>query len=256
MTHGEMRESLAGYALHALADDEARELEAHLATCEECREELALLQDAAASLAPGFVREGPPEALRDRIRDAVRAPAVVPLGDPSRARRMGSPDLQTHRPQPGRAGLLALAVAAALIIVVAGFAVSLEQRFATLRAQVGTERQALAVLADPSSRVVTLSGSAAGNVRFVFDPAKRRGVLVATGLRDPGPDFVYQLWLVAGAAPESVGVFRPAPGAPVIVPVGADFPRYQAVAVSVERGPNGAPRPSAAPVLVARLGPD
>ena len=256
MTHDEMRESLAGYALHALADDEAREVEAHLATCEKCRGEFARLQDAAASLAAGFVQEAPPESLRDRLRDATRPPAVVPLRDPSRSARIGSQDLQTRRPRRDRAGMLRLAVAAALVIVAAGFAVSLEQRLATLRTQAAAERQALTVLADPSSRVVTLSGSAAGSVRFVFDPATRRGVLVATGLRDPGPDFVYQLWLVAGAAPESVGVFRPAPGAPVVVPVGADFPRYQAVAVSVERGPNGAPRPSAAPVLIARLGPD
>jgi anti-sigma-K factor RskA len=255
MTHGEMQESLAGYALHALVDDEARELEAHLATCEECREELARLQDTAASLAASFVPEGPPETLRNRIRDAVRTHAIAPYCDSSQARKIGSPGPQTRRPRRGRAGLMALAAAAALIIV-ASFAVSLERRFATLRTQVEAERQALAVLADPASRVVTLSGSAAGNVRFVFDPPTRRGVLVATGLRDPGRDFVYQLWLVAGAAPESVGVFRPAPGAPVIVPVGADFPRYQAVAVSVERGPNGAPRPSAAPVLIARLGQD
>jgi anti-sigma-K factor RskA len=240
MTHAEMRESLAGYALHALPDDEAREVEAHLDVCGECRGELKALQASAASLAEGFVAEAPPEALRGRVLAAVRRPAVLSLG-PARERRPG----------PGAFALLA---AAAAVIVVIGAAVSLEQRFMALRAQIGSQTQALAVLADPASRIVTLNGTTAGSVRFVFDPATHRGVLVATGMRDPGPDFVYQLWLVAGTKPESAGVFRPAPGAPVVVPVAGDFPRYQAVAVSVERGPNGAPRPSAAPVLVGKLG--
>jgi hypothetical protein len=145
-------------------------------------------------------------------------------------------------------------VAAAVILVLAGIAVSLQQRLGALSARLASQTEALALLADPASRVVTLSGSAAGRVRFVFDPATGRGALIATGLRDLGPDLVYQLWLVAGATPQSAGVFRPSSGTPVVVAVGAEFPRYQAVAVSVEHGPHGAARPSAAPVLVGKFG--
>jgi anti-sigma factor RsiW len=234
MTHDEIRESLPGYALSALAPEELRDVEAHLAACEECRRELVVFEEAASSLAAGFAPEEPPAALRGRVLDAVR-----PRGRTVRL---------------GRGWTAALAAAAAVILVLAGLAVSLEQRLTALTTRTASEAQALALLADPASRVVTLSGSAAGSVRFVFDPTSGRGALVATGLRDPGPDLVYQLWLVAGATPRSAGVFRPASGTPVIVAVGADFPRYQAVAISVEHGPNGAPRPSAAPVLVGRLG--
>ena len=233
MSHDEIRESLPGYALRALAPEEVRDVEAHLAACEECRRELAVFEEAASSLAAGFAPEEPPAALRGRILDAAR-----PRGRTVRL---------------GRGWTVALAAAAAVIIVLGGIAVSLEQRLTALTTRTASEAQVLALLADPASRVVTLSGSAAGSVRFVFDPTSGRGALVATGLRDPGPDLVYQLWLVAGATPRSVGVFRPASGTPVIVAVGADFPRYQAVAISVERGPNGAARPSAAPVLVGKL---
>ncbi len=234
MTHDEIRESIPGYALHALAPEDARDVEAHLATCAECQRELGVFEDAAASLAIGFAPEEPPAALRRRVLDAVRS-----------RRRTGA---------LGVGWTAALAAAAALIVVLAGVALSLEQRLGALTARVDSETQALALLADPASRLVTLSGSAGGRVRFVFDPATGRGALVATGLRNPGSDLVYQLWLVAGAAPHSAGVFRPSSGTPVIVAVGADFPRYQAVAISVERGPNGAARPSAAPVLVGKLG--
>lgn len=234
MTHDEIRDAIPGYALHALESADARDVEAHLATCAECRRELAIFQDAAASLAGGFAPLEPPAALRGRVLDAVR------------------PRRRTGGLGPGWAAVLA--AAAAIIVVLAGIAASLEQRLTALTARVESETQALALVADPSSRVVTLSGSAAGSVRFVFDPTSGRGALIATGLRDPGPDLVYQLWLVAGSTPRSAGVFRPASGTPVIVAVGADFPRYQAVAVSVEHGPNGAARPSAAPILVGRLG--
>jgi anti-sigma-K factor RskA len=233
MTHDEIRESLPGYALHALVPEDARAVEAHLGTCNECRLELALFQDAAASLSSGFAEQVPPDTLRRRIMRTVRR----------------------GRPSGGfRPGWTVAMAAAAAIVVLAGVALSLEQRLTALRSNIGAEAQALTILADPASRVVTLNGPAMGSVRFVFDPATGKGALVATGLRDPGPDLVYQLWLVAGTTPQSAGVFRPAPGAPVVVPVGADFGRYQAVAVSVERGPNGAPRPSAAPILSGKLG--
>lgn len=234
MTHDEIRESIAGYALRALTVEDARDVEAHLATCADCRRALAGFEETAAFLAEGFEAHEPPAALRGHVLDAVR-----PRG---RTGRLGS------------GWTVALAAAAAVIIVLVGVTLALEQRLATITTRVGSETQALALLADPASRVVTLSGSAAGSVRFVFDPTSGRGALVATGLRDPGPDLVYQLWLVAGATPQSAGVFRPTSETPVVVAVGADFPRYQAVAVSVEHGPKGAPRPSAAPVLVGKLG--
>jgi anti-sigma-K factor RskA len=234
MTHNEVRESIPGYALHALALEEAQDVEAHLATCEECRRELAFFREVTASLAAGVATQEPPAGLRSLVLDAVRPPR------------------RTGRAHPGWA--IALAATAAIVVVLAGIVLLLEQRLTSLSTRVESEARALVLLASPTARVATLSGSGAGSVRFVFDPTSGRGALIAAGLRDPGPDLVYQLWLVAGTTPQSAGVFRPVPGAPVIVAVGADFPRYQAVAISVERGPRGAARPSAAPILVGRLG--
>src|SRR5262249_56541165 len=72
---------VAPYALDALDHDEEREFEEHLAGCERCREELAGLREAAASLAYATPGPAPPPALKERILDQARAerPNVVSL---------------------------------------------------------------------------------------------------------------------------------------------------------------------------------
>src|SRR5215475_6176501 len=64
---------LAAYALDALDDDERERFERHLPNCEECTEQLALLQEPVAALA--YAAEGPvpPRELRDRIIEGARA---------------------------------------------------------------------------------------------------------------------------------------------------------------------------------------
>ena len=62
-------------------NDEEREFEEHLASCERCREELAGLREAAAGLAYGAAGPAPPPELKQRILDQARAerPNVIPL---------------------------------------------------------------------------------------------------------------------------------------------------------------------------------
>jgi anti-sigma-K factor RskA len=101
----------AAYALDALDRDEAEAYERHLAQCEECREQLAELNETATSLAFGAVAPAPPARLRASILDAAAAERtnVVPL-------------LRRRWVSRG----LAVAAAAAACIVV-GLAVSLSQ---------------------------------------------------------------------------------------------------------------------------------
>jgi len=71
----------AAYALDALDPDDAEAYERHLGQCEECREQLAELNGAAANLAFGAVAPAPPARLRAAILDAAAAERtnVVPL---------------------------------------------------------------------------------------------------------------------------------------------------------------------------------
>jgi anti-sigma-K factor RskA len=107
----DLHDLTAAYALDALDPDEAEAYERHLGQCEECREQLAELNGAAASLAFGTVAPAPPARLRASILDTAAAERanVVPL---------------LRRRWVAR-GLAVAAAAAACVVV--GLAVALSQ---------------------------------------------------------------------------------------------------------------------------------
>ncbi len=71
------RDDAGSYVLHALPDDEYERFEAHLATCADCRREVADLQVAADTLPLAAVQVDPPPELRDRIMTIVRSEAEL-----------------------------------------------------------------------------------------------------------------------------------------------------------------------------------
>ena len=91
-THDELADLVAGYAVSALDPDERSALEAHLATCEQCRRQLSELGPIVDGLMAVAGDHEPPAGLKDRILAAARAerpaaepPAPVPV--PARPRR-------------------------------------------------------------------------------------------------------------------------------------------------------------------------
>ncbi len=81
MTTEELHDLTAGYALDALSADERAAYESHLRECDECRAELASLDETVGILAHATEGPTPPAGLRDRIVAAARAepPKVVAL---------------------------------------------------------------------------------------------------------------------------------------------------------------------------------
>jgi anti-sigma-K factor RskA len=77
----DLHELTAAYALDALDADETEAYERHLSQCEECREHLAGLNEAAGALAFGTVAPPPPPQLRAAILEQAAAERsnVVPL---------------------------------------------------------------------------------------------------------------------------------------------------------------------------------
>ncbi len=256
MTHIELRGLIPAYALDALPPEEAREVEAHLPTCDECRRELTLMREVAGELAAAVPRTAPPAGLRERLLlavgpEAARSEAVRPdIVRPGRTVSLPRPWPWVF-PRNWALGIAALA--AVLTVVLTGLTLSLNQRLGALNDRLAAQERVLALLANTESKTAALAGSVSANVRFVYHHGTRQGALVVTDLADPGSAQVYQLWLIAGQEPESAGVFRPVAGRPIIVPVRADFSRYQAVAISVERGPQGASKPTSAPILLGSL---
>lgn len=235
MTHEEVADLLPAYALDALTPDEVWAVESHLPTCAKCQADLHALRQVAADLGTAVPAVAPPAALRRQVMAALRPPARTVAVSPRWGLRVG-------------------AAAAALVVVLAiGGSITLNRRLAVLQQQLTTQEQALVLLTNPAARTTVLTGSLPGNVRLVYDPGQRRGALVVSDLRDPGANLIYQVWLIAGQQPESAGLFRPAPGGPVIVPLAADFLRYQLVAISVEPAPRGSLQPTTTPILSGKI---
>lgn len=233
----DLRDLLPAYALGALEPEERERVEAYLAQSAEARRELADLMEAAAALGAAFPQVPPPPALRQRLLEQIRA-----------ERRQAAP-------RDTRAGAwpVAFAVAASLVVVLGALAFTWRLRLVALEERLAQQEHVVALLTNPGVRVATLRGSASGQVRLIYDPSARRGALLVSDLRDPGAGFVYQLWLITDGQADSAGVFRPVPGRPLVLPLDADFARYQIVAVTVERGPSGVRRSANPPVLMARL---
>ncbi|MET0698015.1 MAG: anti-sigma factor [Acidimicrobiia bacterium] len=181
----DIHDLVAAYAVDALDDSERAEYEAHLVDCAECREELAQLSDAAASVAE-TVSVAPPPELKERVMTAVatNSPAeVVPL--------------DSRRRKPLGWGLVA--VAASVLVVSVGLLVS----------NIGGQDQDIsAVLAAPDAVEVDLD-SDVGDARFVYSESLGQGVFNGSDLDLPEEDRVYELWLIDEEGPTAAGAFRP-----------------------------------------------
>ena len=211
----------APYALDALSPDERERFEEHLQSCDRCRDELAGLQDAAASLA--FVVEGPPPptALRSAILDAARAerPNVVPL---RRRNTFAS---------------LAAAVAVAASAAAVGFGVWA----ASLHDSLAHSRSAIGVLADPASRHVPV-GQGRGEV--VVGPSGTAVLAVRLPKLPSGK--TYEAWIA------SPGVHRAGQFDGDAFTLSRRVPRGAQVMVTVERA-GGTDAPTSKPLLAVRI---
>jgi anti-sigma-K factor RskA len=118
------RDDAGSYVLRALPDDEHERFEAHLATCADCRREVADLQGAADTLPLATVQVDPPPELRDRIMTIVRSEAELlsaadaRAGEPAEAAAARAPRRRrwslSLRPLP--AAMAATALVAAGVI--------------------------------------------------------------------------------------------------------------------------------------------
>ena len=229
-----IHELTAGYALDALDSDERSAYEAHLAGCEQCRQELASFWETTEALAVAASGPAPSPALRERILSDVRAEPpqnVVPF-EPRR-----------RRIAPVLGAVAAVAAVAALALGIWGS--SLSSDLDDARSALAREREAVAIVADDSSRTVDL---ASGTGRLVVGQ-NGRAALVLPDLGQAPAGKTYQAWIIEGDNPISAGIFPGEDGLDVVL-LDGDVADGEVVAVTVEQA-GGASTPSLPPIVAS-----
>lgn len=247
MRHEDYKELLAPEAVGAVDPGEARSLDAHLATCAECRGELRELRDAAAALVYSVAPVAPPLRLRARVLEQVKTLNAAPAGAAAPAdgaapraasgvaeearrllRQLGLWDIFRARPSLGfgaAAAALVIAALAALSLTLWGRTHELRAEVARLASRLGASEEEVArergqlaqmrevndLLTAPGAQLASLAGTKnapQSRARVAFDRASGRALLLAYDLPPAPAGKAYQLWFIAGGKPLPGGVFK------------------------------------------------
>jgi anti-sigma-K factor RskA len=232
MSHDEMLDNVALYALGALSPREAASVAAHLQTCEECRAEYALLRPAVTAIgysAQADARtEGPSVLLKARLMKQIRS------AEPSRARISRWPAFVA-------AAGVAIAVGAGL------FSASLRERLGRDESQMGQQSAIIADFTAPDAKHYAFGhGSVLVHGRNLY--------LAMHGLAEPPAGKVYQAWtLPKGSKKMAPSItFKPGASGEMLIRLPEAANAIAAVAVSVEPA-GGSKQPTSKPIAVTLL---
>ena len=229
------------YALHALSDAEADEIdqrlrdappdvvEAFLAEIRAVRETMAVIASATAVEPPERLRA---EVLRAIVDDPVRTLPVrtPPVSSPP----VSSPPGQT-RSRRWSAAVLAGAAAVVIGVVAVGIGLALRPVQAPTTAE--------QVFAAPDVRTVSGEIPGGGIATVVYSREKNSGVLVMNNVAPPEQGSVYQMWLIGADGPHSAGTMDAEAVAPSTTAVLPDLGSSQTLAFTVEP-PGGSTLPT------------
>ena len=213
--HTQYADVLALYALGAVDAAEAAELEAHLRTCPECRQELAALRGDAALLALSAVGPAPPQGARQRF---VAAIANEPRKAPGRQKVV----IGVLRPRWLTFVPVAVSLALAIFSLMLWRANSrllgklelAQAQLADTNEKLRQAQELVAVFHGADSKdftLVAVQKPPQPHVKTFYSPKVGRLVLVAGNLEPLPPNKAYELWLLPanGGAPMRAGTFKP-----------------------------------------------
>lgn len=236
MTHDELKELLAPYALGAVTTEEERAVKSHIKSCEECMREAEGFSGAAASLALAVDEAPVPAGFADAILAQVQS---------ERPEVSSAPAVSWwYRWRIAVAGVAAVSVAATIVLASA---------LVALRGEVRQYESAVPPLVQGEG--MTLEGAGGAVARMV--PTEDGATFFASGLGEAPDRRTYQLWLmecedpedVATCVPTSVGTFDVAGGIAVLE-TGSSLEGYDRAAVTVEPE-GGSEAPTTTPVIIS-----
>jgi len=229
VTHDDLRDQAAAYALGALSRDERVAFETHLLECGECDEEARSFTAIATALATSAPPASPDRHLRDRAVDVESRPVPRPA----------------HR----AAAYTPWLVAAASIAV----AVALGAQLMTQRRSAANSVSAVVVLGAEDLVRVDLAGQPVApraSARAFW--SRTRGLIVTASQLPPLPaGRTYQLWIIVGEKPVGAGFLRPAGDGTVRAVFNPPAPAANVAAFAVTLEPDGGvPAPTGDKYLV------
>ncbi|RYB94281.1 anti-sigma factor [Nocardioides oleivorans] len=224
------------YAVDALDELERTRFERHLAECEDCRAEVAELQETAALLAESTA-VAPPASLRTSVLAGISQvrplPPVVPVPVTT------SPAAVRHR--------FPLLVAAALVLI-AGFGAVVWQPWSDPAPQLTAAEQ---VLRASDAQNVSLDLGDSGKATVTRSKEQDKAVIVTDGMALAPSDKVYELWLMdAEGNFTSAGLMPDAADQTLVL----DGPAGDAAAVGITVEPDGgSEQPTTQPIALFDL---
>jgi anti-sigma-K factor RskA len=199
MNHQELQELLIFAALDTLEPDEARLLDAHVASCATCPVELASLRQTVGWMGAAVAPVTPPPELRARVLASVAVRPAIPGARPATG---------LWRAMVAAAGLAIAAMVAALVMYAAG----LSARVQAIEGELAAERDLATFLASPDTATIVLAGteqSPKARLKLVYDRRSGRAILFGYDLPPAPEGKAYQLWFIAGGKPLPGRVFSP-----------------------------------------------
>ena len=208
--HSDLHSLTGLYAIDALDDAERARFESHLAGCEACQEEVAGFRATAARLADATA-EPPPARLRDAVLAAAsQTPQIA-------GSNRGRPSRNVTR--------VVLAVAAALVLVVAGWV--------ALRSSDPDADLIDQVAAASDARTSPIDG-AGWDGKLVWSDEAGQAVLVVDEMPAPPSGKVYETWVIDDAGAARSTLFHPDGDGRTVVAVSGFHPGVHTVAVTPE----------------------
>ena len=151
-------------------------------------------------------------------------PPAIPIGE-----------LRERRSRHRRTWPALVATATVVVLVISVVAILVPQR--STGVQVSTNQT-----------VIGFSGNV-GELAMAYQPGKPGALLVGSDFTDPGPDNVYEIWMLQGSNAVSGGCVRPHDGS-IVAFADVDLSDTDQMAVTVE--PDSCPsQPTTTPILVS-----
>ena len=241
MSELDIHKLTGAYAMDALDDLERARFEQHLASCEDCRAEVAELRETAALLAE-TVAVTPPASLRDSVLAGIsQVRPLAPAASTSQPSHAGRPAAR------GR-GWIPFLVAAALALIV-GIGAAVTQPWAGSD-DVDRLTAAEQVLQAPDAEQVSVDLGEAGRATITRSKSHDRAVITTEDMVSAPTGKDYELWFIDGDEIVSAGLMPDVPDQTVVL----DGSAGGAAAVGITVEPDGgSDQPTTDPIAVFDL---